>query len=119
MQIQEFRYRFSEGSTVLLMMALSPHDSFFDFSVSKLVKISEMYLRDFTYKERLSLHTELGVYFQIIRNDKEFANLNIIAKFVEKMVDKKKHISHPLVYRLLKLDLVLSVATATVENCFF
>ena len=53
-----------------------------------------------------------------MRNDNDFANLDSIAKLAEKMVDKKKHTSHPLVYRLLKLALVLPVATATVERCF-
>ncbi|GJZ29862.1 zinc finger MYM-type protein 1-like protein [Tanacetum coccineum] len=120
MQIQEFGDRFSQGSTDLLdsMAALSPHDSFSEFSVSKLVKLSEMYPRDFTYKERLSLPMELGVYYHIVRNDDDFANLDSIAKLAQKMVDKKKHTSHPLVYRLLKLALVLPVATATVERCF-
>jgi hypothetical protein len=34
------------------------------------------------------------------------------------MVDTRKHICYPLVYRLLKLALVLPVAIATVERCF-
>ena len=91
MQIQEFGDRFSEGSTDLLdcMAVLSPHDSFSEFSVSKLVKLSEMYLRDFIYKEMLSLPTELGVYYQIMRNDKDFANLDSIVIIAKKMVDKK------------------------------
>ncbi|XP_024965756.1 uncharacterized protein LOC112505953 [Cynara cardunculus var. scolymus] len=47
-----------------------------------------------------------------------FANLNGIADLARLMVATRKHVSHPLVYRLLKLTLVLSVATATVERCF-
>jgi hypothetical protein len=34
------------------------------------------------------------------------------------MVDTRKHLTYPLVYRLLKLVLVLPVATATVERVF-
>ncbi len=34
------------------------------------------------------------------------------------MVDRKKHLAFPLVYHLLKLVLVLPVATASVERCF-
>ena len=34
------------------------------------------------------------------------------------MVETKKHIVYPLVYRLLKLALVLPVATATIERSF-
>ncbi|GKA96458.1 RNA-directed DNA polymerase, eukaryota, reverse transcriptase zinc-binding domain protein [Tanacetum coccineum] len=77
-----------------------------------------MYPCEFPYKERLSLPTELRVYYQIVRNDTDFANLDSIAKLAKKMMDKKKHTSHPLVYRWLKLALVLPIATATVERCF-
>lgn len=34
------------------------------------------------------------------------------------LVDTRKHLSLPLVYKLLKLALILPVATATVERCF-
>jgi hypothetical protein len=34
------------------------------------------------------------------------------------MVSTNKHLGFPLVYRLLKLVLVLPVATASVERCF-
>jgi MinD-like ATPase involved in chromosome partitioning or flagellar assembly len=34
------------------------------------------------------------------------------------MVDTKKHLAFPLIYQLLKLVLVLPVATASVERCF-
>ncbi|KAG7559333.1 hypothetical protein ISN45_Aa05g009300, partial [Arabidopsis thaliana x Arabidopsis arenosa] len=33
-------------------------------------------------------------------------------------VETRKHMSYPLVYRLLKLILILPVVTATVERCF-
>ncbi|GJR23971.1 zinc finger MYM-type protein 1-like protein [Tanacetum coccineum] len=101
---------------LILLAALSPHASFLEFSVSKLVKLDEMYPRDFTYKERLSLLIELELYYQIMRNDKDFANSLSIAKLAEKMVDKKKHTSHPLVYQLA---LVLPVAIAMVDIFFF
>nr|GFB89914.1 hypothetical protein [Tanacetum cinerariifolium] len=104
---------------IISRAALSPHESFLVFSVSKLMKLCEMYLHDFTYKERLGLLMELRVYYHIMRNDKDFANMDSIVELAEKMVDKKKHTSYPLIYRLLKLVLVLPVATATVERCFF
>ncbi|GKB48907.1 zinc finger MYM-type protein 1-like protein, partial [Tanacetum coccineum] len=116
----EFGDRFRESSTELLenMTALSPHNSFTDFNVSKLVKLSEMYPHDFTYMERLRLPTDLAVYYQIMSNDKDFSELSSISKLASLMVEKNKHISHPLVYRLLKLALILPVATAIVERCF-
>ncbi|GKB46942.1 zinc finger MYM-type protein 1-like protein, partial [Tanacetum coccineum] len=58
------------------------------------------------------------VNIESICNDKDFANLDSIVELAEKMVDKKKHTSYPLVYRLLKLALVLPVATAAAERFF-
>ncbi|GJY16781.1 ribonuclease H-like domain-containing protein [Tanacetum coccineum] len=54
----------------------------------------------------------------IMRNDNDFANLDNIAKLAKNMADKKMRTSHPLVFWLLKLALVLQVATATVERRF-
>ena len=44
--------------------------------------------------------------------------MNGIADLAIMMVKNRKHISYPLVYRLLKLALILPVATASVERCF-
>ncbi|GJS08253.1 zinc finger MYM-type protein 1-like protein [Tanacetum coccineum] len=102
MQNQEFGDRFSELSTELLenMAALSPHNSFIDFNVSKLVKFSEVYPHDFTYMKRLRLPTDLVVHYQIMSNDKDYADLSSISKLASLMVEKNKHTSHHLVYRL-------------------
>ncbi|XBI07244.1 hypothetical protein VPH35_135174 [Triticum aestivum] len=40
------------------------------------------------------------------------------AGLAKKLVDTKKHLAFPLVYQLLKLVLILPVATASVERCF-
>jgi hypothetical protein len=53
-----------------------------------------------------------------VREDSEFSNLNSIGELSQKMVQTRKNQYYPLVYRLLKLVLVLPVATATVERCF-
>jgi hypothetical protein len=44
--------------------------------------------------------------------------LNTISELAKLMVSTNKHLGFPLVYRLLKLVLVLPVATASVERCF-
>ncbi|KAI3746066.1 hypothetical protein L6452_08485 [Arctium lappa] len=120
MQIREFGDRFCEISTDLLqnMAALNPRNSFSQFNKSSLLKLSKMYPRDFDEKERMILEHELDIYYHFIYNDVRFANLNGIADLARSMVATRKHLSHPLVYRLLKLTLVLPVATATVERCF-
>ncbi|KAI3727780.1 hypothetical protein L6452_16400 [Arctium lappa] len=120
MQIREFGDRFGEISTDLLqnMAALNPRNSFSQFNKSSLLKLSKMYPRDFDDKERMILEHELDIYYHFVYNDVRFANLNGIADLARLKVATRKHLSHPLVYQLLKLTLVLPVATAMVERCF-
>ena len=120
MQIQEFSDRFSEASTELLahMACLNPCDSFAQFDASKLVRLSELYPNDFNSVERMELESQLNLYYANVKEDNSFLDLNGITDLATMMVKKRKHISYPLVYRLLKLALILPVATASVERCF-
>ncbi|XP_024962821.1 uncharacterized protein LOC112503001 [Cynara cardunculus var. scolymus] len=119
-EIREFGDRFDEISTDLLqnMAALNPRNSFSQFNKLSLLKLSQMYPQDFEDKERIILEHELDIYYHSVYNYVSFANLNGIADLTRLMVATRKHLSHPLVYRLLKLTLVFPVATATVERCF-
>nr|XP_043618691.1 uncharacterized protein LOC122590556 [Erigeron canadensis] len=118
--IIEFGNHFSEASTELLnnMAALNPCASFSNFDVSKLVRLSEMYPYDFDDNKRKTLLHELELYHDNVQHDVRFVNLNSITSLAMLMVETRKHLSYPLVNRLLKLALVLPVATATVERCF-
>ena len=49
---------------------------------------------------------------------KDLPTSNTISELARLMVGTKKHLAFPLVYRLLKLILVLPIATASVERCF-
>ena len=120
MQIQEFGDRFGEISTDLLinMSALSPCDSFTMFDASKIITLTTFYQDDFTDADRFSLRRELDLYYETVIHDIDFMKLKGIAELATLMVTRKKHISFPLIYKLLKLSLVLPVATATVERCF-
>ncbi|XP_024969585.1 uncharacterized protein LOC112508952 [Cynara cardunculus var. scolymus] len=115
-QIREF----GETSTDLLqnMAALNPRNSFSQFNKSSLLKLSEMYPRDFEDKEMIILEHKLDIYYHSVYNYIRFANLNGIANLARLMVATRMHLSHLSVYRLLKLTLVLPVVTATVERCF-
>ncbi|XP_071728543.1 uncharacterized protein [Rutidosis leptorrhynchoides] len=73
---------------------------------------------DFSQANRDHLKRELDVYYVIMRRDEQFANLNGISDLARLMVKTEKDISFRYVYRLLKLALVLPVATAIVERCF-
>ena len=87
-------------------------------NVSDLLKLSELYPHDFSRMERIALEKQLNMYYVIVRQDERFEDLSGIAELARLMVETKKHTTYPLVYRLLKLALVLPVATATVERCF-
>ncbi|GJY49216.1 zinc finger MYM-type protein 1-like protein [Tanacetum coccineum] len=118
MQIQEFNDRFSEASTELLRNMAWPCDSFSQFNTSKLVRLSDLYPNDFDTVERMELESQLNLYYANVTKDDSFVDLNGITDLAIMMVKKRKHISYPLVYRLLKLALVLPIATASVERCF-
>ena len=53
-----------------------------------------------------------------MRSDSRFLELKGIGDLSEKLVDTMKHIVYPLVYLLLKLTLILLVATTSVERSF-
>ncbi|XP_048599290.1 zinc finger MYM-type protein 1-like isoform X1 [Brassica napus] len=119
-ELLEFNDRFDEVNTELLgcIASLSPNDSFREFDHLKVMRLSEFYPEDFSHMERMTLEHQLGLYIDNIREDERFANLKNLGDLACMMVETKKHLSHPLVYRLLKLVLTLPVATATVERCF-
>ncbi|XP_076916519.1 uncharacterized protein LOC143576276 [Bidens hawaiensis] len=103
MQIQELGSRFNEVTTKLLtnMSSLSPSCNFSAFSKVNLLNLAEMYPCDCDFDE-----------------DKRFANLSGLGDLAKMMVKTSLHIDCPLVYRLIKLSLVLPVATESVERCF-
>jgi len=82
------------------------------------VKLAELYPDDFDSAELDDLGLELVTYIDNMRADKRFDNLDGIADLAKVMVQTNKHVTFPLVYKLLKLVLVLPVATASVERCF-
>ncbi|XP_052107534.1 uncharacterized protein LOC127740540 [Arachis duranensis] len=53
-----------------------------------------------------------------VRSNDQFSNLNGIDALSQKLVETQKNIIYPLVFLLLKLALVLPVATASVERTF-
>ena len=82
------------------------------------MRLAEFYHEDFDFMVRMALKHELIIHIDNVKEDKRFEHLNGIGDLVKVMVQTKKNLSYPLVYRLLKLALVLPVATATVERCF-
>uniref|UniRef100_A0A0D3BZC2 DUF4371 domain-containing protein n=1 Tax=Brassica oleracea var. oleracea TaxID=109376 RepID=A0A0D3BZC2_BRAOL len=120
LKLQEFNDRFTEVNTELLicMASLNPIGAFRGFDKSKLVKLAKFYPDDFCFMDCLSLEQQLGIFIDNVRHDQRFKNLKSHGYLSFLMVETEKHIAHLLVYRLLKLDLTLPVATASVERCF-
>ncbi|XP_021972063.1 uncharacterized protein LOC110867246 [Helianthus annuus] len=112
--ITNHHYYEVENFDTVLDMQLQELDNRF----SEILRLAEFYLFDFSYEERESLMIELGNYIIIMRKDGMFANVNEIYNLAKRMVETKKHLRYTLVYRLLKLALILPVATARVERCF-
>ncbi|XP_044948731.1 uncharacterized protein LOC123398314 [Hordeum vulgare subsp. vulgare] len=118
--VKKFDDRFNEVNSSLLihMASFNPKNSFAAFNPESLLKLAEFYPQDFHSSKLMDLGHELRIYIDKVRVDKRFANLDGIADLAKKLVDTKKHLAFPLVYQLLKLVLILPVATASVERCF-
>ena len=120
LQLQEFNDRFNEVNTELLICAvsLSPIDSFSQFNNSRLMRLATFYPYDFSHGECISLEQQLDTYIDNIRSHDIFIHLEDLGELARTLVKTQKYMSFPLVYRLLKLILILPVATATVERSF-
>ncbi|VFQ94467.1 unnamed protein product [Cuscuta campestris] len=119
-QVASLNDRFNEVNMELLhcVACLSPRDSFHNFDVAKLVRLSQFYPNDFSEVHAKELQNQLETYIMDVTSDDKFSNLNGLGDLSTVLVETKKHTTFPLVYKLLKLSLVLPVATAGVERCF-
>lgn len=118
--VQELDGRFSETSSNLLVWsaALSPRDSFHDFNLESLINLAKLYPQDFNSRELRDLDKDLRLYTANVSTDDSFSQIETITELSKKLVETRRHLIYPLFYRLLKLVIVLPVATATVERCF-
>lgn len=57
------------------------------------------------------LKKQLKNYMFDVQTDERFSNVKGIGSLAQTMVDCKKHMTYPLVYLLIKLALILPVAT--------
>jgi hypothetical protein len=84
-----------------------------------LVKLAtKFYASDFTRDELARLPWQLNMYVANLRRDERFQNLKNLSELSVMLVKTKKHKQYHIVYKLLKLVLVLPVATASVERMF-
>jgi hypothetical protein len=99
------------------MAAFNPKDSFAAFNKENLVRLAD-YPDEFDSDKLDGLGLELVTFIDNVRADLRFDNLNGISDLAKLMVQTNKHITFSLVYQLLKLLLILLIATASVERCF-
>ena len=66
----------------------------------------------------MSLDQQLEVFKQTMLDDENFQNLEDINSLSMMLVQTKRHETYPLIHLLIKLMLILPVATASVERVF-
>jgi hypothetical protein len=113
-------HRFNERSSELLVCfsCLDPRDSFSKFDVDKLIWIADIYYDDFSFDDRKRIKDQLQTFIIHVRRLEEFRVCYDLASLSKTMVRLERHIVFPLVYHLIELSLILSVATTTVERVF-
>ncbi|XP_070044831.1 uncharacterized protein [Nicotiana tomentosiformis] len=121
LEFQELNDRFDVVTTDLLlgMANLSPVDSFDYFDKDKIMKLEEYYPSEFGDNKHRELGFQLDsfiVYAQ--KYDSRFLNLKGIKNFARVMIETKLDLTWTLIYFLVKLTLLIPVATASVERAF-
>ncbi|KAG5019845.1 hypothetical protein JHK87_015700 [Glycine soja] len=118
--LHELNDRFDEDNIELLqcVSCLSPSSSFEAFDVKKLLRMVELYPNDFVDVWEVVVRHQLQNYVRNVRCDPKFVKLKGLSELCAKLVKTKKCNTFDIVYRLLKLALVLPVATASVKRVF-
>ncbi|KAM3343687.1 hypothetical protein P3S68_025777 [Capsicum galapagoense] len=112
---------FSEVNTDLLlgMASLSPENFFANYDKDKIMKLATYYPNEFSAFKLEDLSFDLDNYIYYVREvDNAFSNLKGLGDLSMKLVETNMHKTWGLVYLLVKLNLILPVATATVERAF-
>ncbi|XP_021727175.1 zinc finger MYM-type protein 1-like [Chenopodium quinoa] len=122
LQLQELNSRFDEENMELLICVscLNPINSFAAFDMQKLLRLAELYPKEFPTNDMTmtALRHELQFYINDVRQDARFGDLKGIHELSMMLVETNKHTTYNLVYLLIRLALILPVATASVERVF-
>ncbi|KAK9667960.1 hypothetical protein RND81_13G023900 [Saponaria officinalis] len=120
LQLQELDNRFDEINMELLlcMTSLNPVNSFASFEKQKLLRFAEFYPNEFSCVDITNLDYQLDLFIDDMRKDVRFLHVKNLGDLSILLVETNKHVSYRLVYLLLKLVLILPMATASVERVF-
>ncbi|XP_010670598.3 uncharacterized protein LOC104887624 [Beta vulgaris subsp. vulgaris] len=100
------------------MACLSPKDNFCSFDKDKVLKLATFYPEEFSSLDVMSLELQLDIFIENMRSDNRFRDLNDLNSLSMKLVETNRHKTYPLIFLLIKLMLILLVATASVERVF-
>ena len=119
-KLVELDSRFDEVNMELLscMSALNPSNSFASFDAQKVRRLAEFYPKDIFGSDLVRLELQLDTYIDVMRHDDRFSGLENLVDLSVKLVETNRHNVYDLVYLLLKMVLLLPVATTTVERAF-
>jgi hypothetical protein len=100
------------------MASFNPIDSFAVYDKANLVKLAQFYPDDFSIYEMDHLPCQLQLFMTDMLGDERFRKVKSLAELSIMLVETKKHTKYDVVYKLLKLVLILHVATTSVERVF-
>lgn len=100
------------------MASLNPANSFASYDKERLLKLAKFYPQDFSSTDLVQLSSQLNMFIVEVRQDPRFRQVKSLSELSIKLVETNKHNRFKLVYLLLKLVLILPVATASVERVF-
>jgi hypothetical protein len=117
---RELDTRFDEVNMELLscMTALNPSNSFALFDAHRVRRLAEFYPNNFSSSDLLRLEMQLDNSIDDMRREDSFQGINNLVDLSVKLVQTNRHNVYDLVYLLLKLILILPVATISVERAF-
>ena len=120
LHLQEIDNRFNEKNMELLtcMASLSPRGNFSSFDKERILKLASLYPEEFSCYDLTALDLQLDVFLDSMQNDERFHDLQDINSLSMMLVKTRRHETFPLIHLLIKLMLILPVATASVERVF-
>jgi hypothetical protein len=108
----------SNTNLLICVSSFNSKDSFASFDKDNLVKLAKFYPKDFPITDLRRLTYQLGNFIAVMRGDERFSKVKSIVELSALRVETNKHVLHSYIYELLKLVLLLPVATASVEKAF-
>ncbi|CAD6239064.1 unnamed protein product [Miscanthus lutarioriparius] len=111
------RHRNQKFRVIGMHGLFNPWNYFSNFDVDKLIRLAEIYAEDFDIGNLTILPNQLREFVNRARTP-DFLRCTELGKVAEIMVKNNMHTSYKLVYRLIKLTLILPVATVLVERIF-